>query len=284
MSGPAAPQVLAGKLAVVTGTSRGIGRAIAGLFSAAGARVVGCARRASDGILACDVGRAEQVARFAERVLREFGTPDLLVNNAGVVARARLDETSLESWDAVLDSNLKGTFLVTRAFLPAMRARRSGRIVNPGLDLGAAGDGGADRLLRGQARRGGPTRWRALAEEVRADGIPVNAVCPGSVDTEMLRAGMPGAAPKMSAEDIANVVLYLAAYAPPALNRLLRGRLWLATPPPQVRPVDAAVLELALRRMPHFSRCPTWCSLPHALLGLHVFEEPLYRRRWCATS
>jgi NAD(P)-dependent dehydrogenase (short-subunit alcohol dehydrogenase family) len=216
MSAPAAPQVLAGKLAVVTGTSRGIGRAIAGSLSAAGARVVGCARRASEGILACDVGRAEQVARLAERVLREFGTPDLLVNNAGVVARARLDETSIESWDAVLDSNLKGTFLVTRAFLPAMRARRSGRIVNLASISGRQGTAGLTAYCA--AKHGVVGLTRALAEEVRADGIPVNAVCPGSVDTDMLRTGMPGAEPKMSPADIANVVLYLAAYAPPALT------------------------------------------------------------------
>jgi 3-oxoacyl-[acyl-carrier protein] reductase len=216
VSAPAAPQVLDGKLAVVTGTSRGIGRAIAGLLSAAGARVVGCARRASDGILVCDVGRADQVARFAEQVLREFGTPDLLVNNAGVVVRARLDETSVDSWDAVLDSNLKGTFLVTRAFLSAMRARRSGRIVNLASISGRQGTAGLTAYCA--AKHGVVGLTRALAEEVRADGIRVNAVCPGSVDTDMLRTGMPGAEPNMSPEDIANVVLYLAAYAPPALT------------------------------------------------------------------
>ncbi|HZL18455.1 MAG TPA: SDR family NAD(P)-dependent oxidoreductase [Polyangia bacterium] len=216
MSGPAAPQVLAGKLAVVTGTSRGIGRAIAALLSAAGARVVGCARRPSDGILACDVGRADQVARFAEQVLREFGTPDLLVNNAGVVARARLDETSIESWDAVVDSNLKGTFLVTRAFLPAMRVRRGGRIVNLASISGRQGTAGLSAYCA--AKHGVVGLTRALAEEVRADGILVNAVCPGSVDTDMLRTGMPGAKPSMSPEDVANVVIYLAAYAPSALT------------------------------------------------------------------
>jgi NAD(P)-dependent dehydrogenase (short-subunit alcohol dehydrogenase family) len=216
VSGPAAPQVLAGKLAVVTGTSRGIWRAIAGLLSASGARVVGCARSASDGILACDVGRADQVARFAERVSREFGTPDLLVNNAGVVARARLDETSLESWDAVLNSNLKGTFLVTRAFLPAMRARRSGRIVNLASISGRQGTAGLSAYCA--AKHGVVGLTRALAEEVRADGLLVNAICPGSVDTDMLRTGMPGAEPNMSPDDVANVVLYLAAYAPAALT------------------------------------------------------------------
>jgi 3-oxoacyl-[acyl-carrier protein] reductase len=216
VSAPTAPQVLDGRLAVVTGTSRGIGRAIAGLLSAADARVVGCARRASDGILACDVGQADQVARFAEQVLREFGTPDLLVNNAGVVVRAGLDETSVESWDAVLDSNLKGTFLVTRAFLPAMRARRSGRIVNLASISGRQGTAGLTAYCA--AKHGVVGLTRALAEEVRAVGIRVNAVCPGSVDTDMLRTGLPGAKPDMSPEDIANVVLYLAAYAPPALT------------------------------------------------------------------
>ena len=208
--------VLAGKIAIVTGASRGIGRAITDLLAGAGAKVAGCARHAVDEIIACDVGRPAEVERFAAEVLRRFGTPDLLVNNAGLVARAQLDETSLENWDAVLDSNLKGTFLVTRAFLPAMRARRGGRIVNIASISGRQGTAGLTAYCA--AKHGVVGLTRALAEELRPDGIAVNAVCPGSVDTDMLRVGMPGARPAMSPEDVANVVIYLAAYAPPALT------------------------------------------------------------------
>jgi 3-oxoacyl-[acyl-carrier protein] reductase len=207
---------LAGKVAVVTGASRGIGRAIAEQLTAAGVKVAGCARQAAPGVSACDVGRPADVQRFAAEVLERFGPPDLLINNAGLVARARLEETSLESWDAVLDSNLKGTFLVTRAFLPAMRARGGARIVNIASISGRQGT--ASLTAYCAAKHGVVGLTRALAEELRPDGIAVNAVCPGSVDTDMLRLGMPGARPDMSPEDVANVVIYLCAYAPPALT------------------------------------------------------------------
>ncbi len=209
---------LAGKTAVVTGATRGIGRAVAAALAGAGARVAGCARRPEQGsdVYRCDVGRADDVARFADDVIGRFGAPDVLVNNAGIVARGRLDEMAVDSWDAVLDANLKGTFLVTRAFLPAMRARRAGRIVNIASISGRQGTA----LLTAYcaAKHGVVGLTRALAAELRGDGIAVNAVCPGSVDTAMLRAGQPGAKPDMSPEDVAGVVLYLAAEAPAALT------------------------------------------------------------------
>jgi len=209
---------MAGKTAVVTGASRGIGRAVAAALAGAGARVAGCARNPDAGsdLYRCDVARAADVRRFAADVLGRLGAPDVLVNNAGIVGRGRLDEMPIETWEAVLDANLKGTYLVTRAFLPAMRAKRGGRIVNVASISGRQGTA----LLTAYcaAKHGVIGLTRALAAELRDDGIAVNAICPGSVDTAMLQAGLPGAKPDMSPEDVAGVVLYLAAGAPPALT------------------------------------------------------------------
>lgn len=207
---------LAGQVAVVTGASRGIGKAIAELFAREGARVAGCARQSAPGVLRCDVGKAEEVARFASEVGSRFGPVNIIVNNAGVAARARLEETDESVWDDVVDANLKGTFLVTRAFLGGMRARRAGRVINV---ASISGRQGTARLTAYCAAKHGVVGFtRALAEEVRAEGIMVNAICPGSVDTEMLRVGMPGAEPQMTPEDIAAVALFLAADAPAALT------------------------------------------------------------------
>ena len=208
--------VLDGKIAVVTGASRGIGQATARLLAQAGARVAGCARHAAGEVVACDVGNAADVDRFVAGVLDRLGPPDVLVNNADIAARGPLDQTPIQTWDAVMDANLRGTFLVTRGFLPAMRARRAGRIVNVASISGRQGT--ANLTAYCAAKHGVVGLTRALAEEVRGDGIAVNAVCPGSVDTEMLRVGMPGAKPDMSPEDVANVIIYLAVHAPLALT------------------------------------------------------------------
>jgi len=207
---------LAGKTAVVTGASRGIGQAIAALFQREGARVAGCARHAAAGVDVCDVGQAADVARFAAAAQARLGVPDIVVNNAGTVVRARLDDLSETDWDAVMGSNLKGTYLITQAFLPGMRARRSGRIINIASISGRLGTAGL--VVYCAAKHGVVGFTRALAEEVRGDALAVNAICPGSVDTEMLRVGMPGAKPAMTADDIAQTALFLATDAPLALT------------------------------------------------------------------
>ena len=222
---------LAGRVAVVTGASRGIGRAIAAALAKAGATVAGCSLGGRAGSFIddltgeekrrsvhapCDVRVEANVLRFRDEVQSTLGAPDIVVNNAGIVARASLVDLTLQTWNDVLAANLNGTFLVTRAFLPAMKARRSGRIINLASIAGRTGTAMLSAYCT--AKHGVVGLTRALAEELRDDGIVVNAICPGSVDTEMLKQGMPGATAKMTAEEVARVALFLASEAPLALT------------------------------------------------------------------
>jgi NAD(P)-dependent dehydrogenase (short-subunit alcohol dehydrogenase family) len=218
---------LAGKVAVVTGASRGIGRAIAAALAHEGAVVAGCALHAGKGFLAdgapaksflatCDVRRAPEVAGFRDSVLDAVGVPDILVNNAGTVARERFVDLAEAIWDDVIASNLKSTFLITQAFLPAMLKARHGRIINIASIAGRQGTPMLSAYCAAKHAVVGLTR--SLAEELREAAIPVNAICPGSVDTEMLKVGMPGGTPRMTAEEVARVALFLAADAPAALT------------------------------------------------------------------
>lgn len=216
-------------LALVTGASRGIGRAIALAYADAGFRLALCARDDAPlqqtladvearGALAiaeqADVANTVEIEAFAARVQRELGVPDVLVHNAGVVERGRLEALSEAQWDHVLDVNLKGPFLLTRALLPGMRARRSGRIVFIGSISGTLGTPQLTAYCASKHAIIG--LCRALAEEVRADGIQVNVINPGSVDTEMLRGS--GFPPQMKPEEIARVALYLGASAPSVMT------------------------------------------------------------------
>lgn len=190
---------LQGSLAVVTGATEGIGRAIAFRLGRAGATIALCARTEpnvqqtladckAEGIsvigMACDVSDAESVSRFATFVRRERGAPRLLVNNAGIGRFAPLEELSLEDWDAVIAVNLRSLYLVTRAFLAAMRQAGGGDIVNIASLAGRNGiEGGTAYCASKHAVLGFS---KALMLEVRKHDIRVSAICPGSVVTPFM--------------------------------------------------------------------------------------------------
>jgi NAD(P)-dependent dehydrogenase (short-subunit alcohol dehydrogenase family) len=222
---------LAGKIAVVTGASRGIGRAIATALCREGAVVAGCSLHGTGSFLdqlpekdrsggwlaACDVRDPVAVDNFRDQVLARTGPPDILVNNAGTVVRGAFVSLGEAGWNEVIGTNLQGTFLITRAFLPAMLSGgRGGRII---MMSSIAGRQGTPQLTAYCAAKHGVVGLtRALAEELRGSGIAVNAICPGSVDTDMLKIGMPGGTARMTPEDVARVALFLAAESPPALT------------------------------------------------------------------
>ncbi len=209
-------------VAVVTGASRGIGRAAAEALARRGLRVAMLCRRLADtqrvaasiGGLAieCDVSDAASVARAAERVQRELGTPTVVVNNAGVVERALVEDMTEASWDHVVDVNLKGPFLVTRAFLASMKARGAGRIVHVGSISSTLGTA---RATAYNASKWGLVGFmKSLAEELRGTGLQTMAVLPGSVDTDMLVGS--GYPPQMTAEEVASTIVWAALDASPA--------------------------------------------------------------------
>lgn len=218
-------------VAVVTGAGRGIGRAIALALADRGldvallgrtqddlvsvaAELLAQAPRRRALVLPCDVSRDADVHHARDRVLAELGAPTVLVNNAGVVVRARVEDTSEHAWDHVIDVNLKGAFLVTRAFLPAMRDRGFGRVVNISSISATLGTA---RLSAYCASKWGLLGFtKSLAEELRGSGLQAVSVLPGSVDTSMLNGS--GFDPQMTPRDVAGVVVYAALDAPPAVN------------------------------------------------------------------
>lgn len=223
-------QPLAGRTAVVTGASRGIGRAIALRLAEAGADVALWARdekalqRVAEEIaalggrarpFACDVTDAALVGNAAEQVRRTLAPVAIVVNNAGAVLRKPTIAISDEEWRRVVAVNLDGTFYVTRAFLPDL-TRSGGRVIN--ISSIAGREGTPELAAYCAAKHGVIGLTRALAEELRAAKVSVNAICPGSVDTDMLREGMPGASPDMTPDDIARTALFLAHTAPSALT------------------------------------------------------------------
>ena len=194
-----------GRVALVTGASRGIGRALALGLAAEGFDLVvnDIARQSADldavageirdlgrkaFPLLADVSRKDEVVRMAGEALAQAGQVDAVVNNAGILISKPVDDLEECEWDAVLDVNAKGTFLVIQALLPHMKARRYGRIVNIASIGGKHGAPNQAHYSASKAAVMGFTR--VLAQEVGPFGITANCICPGIIVTEMGRTNL----------------------------------------------------------------------------------------------
>src|SRR5213079_522241 len=223
-----------GQVAVVTGAGRGIGRAIALRFASEGARVA-CvsrteenAKKVSDEInalrsesakaYAVDVADHAAVQKIVARILEDFGRADILVNNAGVTRDGLAMRMSLEDWDAVINTNLRGAFSFIHGLVRSMTKQRNGRIINISSVIGLMGNAGQTNYAASKAGLIGFTK--SLARELASRNITVNAVAPGFITTDMT-AGLSDEIKNSiqskiplgttgTAEDIANAVAFLA--------------------------------------------------------------------------
>jgi 3-oxoacyl-[acyl-carrier protein] reductase len=222
------------KVAIVTGASRGLGKATALALAGAGAKVVvnyaGSAALAEETVaeirsqggeavaVQADVSNAQDVERLLSSTLEVFGKVDVLVNNAGITRDNLLLRMKEQDWDAVLDTNLKGIFLSTKAVTKPMMKQRFGRIINLTSVVGLTGNAGQANYAAAKAGVVGFTK--SCARELASRGITVNAVAPGFIQTDMtdklpeeLKQKMLGEIPLGrlgEAKDVANLVVFLA--------------------------------------------------------------------------
>jgi 3-oxoacyl-[acyl-carrier protein] reductase len=217
-------------VALVTGASRGVGRAVALSLAKRGLSLA-LLGRPSAGLdetaalvrslspqpplaLAADFADARSLEGAAARVVRELGAPSVVVHNAGMVVRARIEATSVAAWDEQMGVNLRAPFVLTRALLPSMRAAKQGRFVFVGSISGTLGSPGAAGYAASKWALTG--FMKSLAEELTDSGLMACAVLPGSIDTDMLK-GSPFPA-RMSVEDVAKSIEFLALDAPQSHN------------------------------------------------------------------
>ena len=221
---------LAGRTALVTGSTRGIGRAIAEVLAESGARVAVVGRdlaRAQEAAstispeargFACDVGDVASVTALVEAVEKEFGGIDILVNNAGLTRDNLLFRIKDDDWDAVIDANLRGAFVAIRAAARGMMKRRWGRIINIASVVGVVGNKGQANYAASKAGLIGMTK--SVAKELASRRILANVVAPGFVETDMTAAMTEDAKKTLFTQiplerlgtprDIAGVVAFLA--------------------------------------------------------------------------
>lgn len=227
--------LLEDKVVIVTGAAslRGIGWATARRFAEEGARVAlldldGAAVSAAAAEIgpehkgyACDVRDADRCSAVVAEVIKDFGQVDVLVNNAGVSQSKRLMDSSMEDYDLVMDVSLRGAYNMSRAVVPHFRARKSGNIVCMGSIAAQRGGGVLGGPHYAAAKGGVQTLAKAMARELAPDGVRVNAVAPGLVDTELLVGKIDDSGKQRVAEstplgrlatplDIANAFLFLA--------------------------------------------------------------------------
>jgi 3-oxoacyl-[acyl-carrier protein] reductase len=217
---------VAGKVALITGASRGIGCAIARRLGQMGARVSICGRDQAkldqsaaslrgQGIetlaIQADVSRGDQVSSLVQKTQMEFGPIDILVNNAGIGRFGPFHKFEEADWDAVLDTNLKSVFLVSRAVAPEMIRRQTGHIIN--ISSLAGKNTFAKGAIYCASKWGLMGLTGSMAEDLRGYGIRVSAICPGSVATDFSGQGGKDPSKALQPDDVAHAVAALVTQA-----------------------------------------------------------------------